>query len=75
MINHKKITYIFFFSSVDERVQRKALDEYYREIGEQAKNKKRIDRCKKFARVYYPGFCVAFVIIFWFLGIKKYSEE
>ena len=63
---------MFTSSSIDERVQRKALDSYYKEIGLKAKNKARIERCKKFARVDYPIFCVIFVILFSVSGMNQY---
>ena len=37
-------------------------------------NEKKIQSCKRFTRVYYPIFCLVFVVVFWAWGIKVYGE-
>ena len=60
--------------SVNEKVQREAMVNYYKSMNKSRARKERIELCKKFTRVYYPSVCLAFVVIFWITGILKYNE-
>ena len=60
--------------SRDEKTQKEALVAYYKEIDRIARNQMKIVQCKRFTQVYYPTFCVAFIIIFWVVGMAKYYE-
>ena len=39
-----------------------------------AKNQMKIVQCKRFTQLYYPTVCIAFIIIFWLVGMAKYYE-
>ena len=62
---------ILFFSSKDEKVQNEALAKFYKES---INNEQRIKKFKRFARIYYPVFCVAFILGFWILGFNNISS-
>ena len=63
-----------FFRHINEQIQREALKQHYKELEKMTKNKNHIKRCQKFARVYYPSFCILFVVCFWVLGINHASQ-
>ena len=65
---------VLIFSHVNEQVQREALKKHYEELKRNSSGTK-IASCQRFARVYYPGFCIVFIIAFWVLGLRNASEE
>ena len=64
----------YFSRSKSEIIQQEALRDYYREVNKRQHNKTKIKRCKRFTQVYYPIFCIVFVIMFWAFGMKEYRE-
>ena len=59
------------FRSTNEVVQQQALKDFYKEIEASNRNKRKIETCKRFSRVYYPTFCILFVATFWVMGIQN----
>ena len=68
------MNHFIFFRSKNEAIQKEALREYYKEMSAKHQNEKKIIACKKFTQVYYPTFCLVFVVIFWAWGMKIYGE-
>ena len=73
-MNYSNILRFLISRSRNEAIQTEALKEYYKKIDATNKNKKRIIFFKKFSKVYYPFFCVVFVVTFWTFGLKNYYE-
>ena len=54
---------------VDEQKQKKALKEFYENEGMKKRNENRIQSLKTFSKLVNPIFCVAFVVVFWSVGL------
>ena len=57
--------------NIDERKQKAALKEFYDNEALKQKNERRIQSLKTFSKIVNPMFCIAFVIIFWAVGLHQ----
>ena len=61
------------FRAKDEKLQQAAMKIFYKNASKN-RNRKKVARCKHFLRVIYPTFCIAFIIIFWIIGLFNYYK-
>ena len=57
--------------NIDKRRQKAALKEFYDNEALKQKNERRIQSLKTFSKIVNPMFCIAFVIIFWAVGLHQ----
>ena len=64
---------IRLFRAKDEKLQQAAMKIFY-QAASKNKNKKKVKQCKYFLRVIYPAFCIAFIVLFWIIGLSNYYK-
>ena len=57
--------------NIDERKQKAALKEFYDNEALKQKNERRIQSLKTFSKIVNPMFCIAFVFVFWAVGLHQ----
>ena len=57
--------------NIDERKQKAALKEFYDNKALKQKNERRIQSLKTFSKIVNPMFCIAFVFVFWAVGLHQ----
>ena len=57
--------------NIDERRQKAALKEFYDNEALKQKNERRIQSLKTFSKIINPMFCIAFVFVFWAIGLYR----
>ena len=57
--------------NIDERKQKAALKEFYDNEALKQKNERRIQSLKTFSKIINPMFCIAFVFVFWAIGLYQ----
>ena len=57
--------------NIDERRQKAALKEFYDNEALKQKNERRIQSLKTFSKIINTMFCIAFVFVFWAVGLHQ----